>query len=190
MANDSQNPPYDDRAVAPNVLPTAISLIRWGNFSIGENQRAGQGAVNIPHASKKLYKTTISECKCDDNIRHSDIESAEVDQAQNESSQCESAQTERSWIGEFTVLDSLVQTRLEFTSEGWEAGGVGRASIGQRTIAESSSLGGYLMLFVAHIVWRSVESQLGICHALIVWIAVWTLSLRMFPFLIDPLENT
>lgn len=26
MANESQKPPYEDRAVAPNVLPTAISL--------------------------------------------------------------------------------------------------------------------------------------------------------------------
>ena len=26
MANDNQKPPYDERAVAPNVLPTAISL--------------------------------------------------------------------------------------------------------------------------------------------------------------------
>jgi hypothetical protein len=26
MANDNQNPPYDDKAVAPNVFPTAISL--------------------------------------------------------------------------------------------------------------------------------------------------------------------
>ncbi len=27
MAYDSQKPPYDDSAVAPNVLPTAISLV-------------------------------------------------------------------------------------------------------------------------------------------------------------------
>lgn len=26
IANESQKPPYDDRAVAPKVLPTAISL--------------------------------------------------------------------------------------------------------------------------------------------------------------------
>ena len=64
--------------------------------------------MNVPHASKKLYKTTISECNCDDDIRGGEIESTKVDQAQDEGGQRESAQTERGWIGEFSVLDSFV----------------------------------------------------------------------------------
>ena len=56
IAYEIQKPPYDDRAVAPKVLPTAISLDVVTFVSFKRSER-----VNLPHAGKQLDEASISK---------------------------------------------------------------------------------------------------------------------------------
>lgn len=80
IANEIQNPPYDERAVAPKVLPTAISLL-------GMSVRSSSSSLtwNSPHASKELHQTTIGKRGANDNAWLSDAPGMPVDQRQEES---------------------------------------------------------------------------------------------------------
>ena len=72
---------------------------------------------DLPHASEKLNKTSIAKSQRDDDIVLFETTSTQVDQTQDESGQGKGGETERGGIGEFAILDSLVKTGLEFTSE-------------------------------------------------------------------------
>ena len=74
----------------------------------------------IPHASKKLHKTTIAVCKRNNNVRMADTSRVDVDERQDECRQRKSRQTKRSWVGEFPVRRP-VQTGLKFTTKGGQA---------------------------------------------------------------------
>jgi hypothetical protein len=70
-----QKPPYDERAVAPKVLPVAISL------RIMSVLRFVSGALprlNLPHASEKLNETTVSESSTNNNVGLGETAGAQV----------------------------------------------------------------------------------------------------------------
>jgi hypothetical protein len=70
-----QKPPYDERAVAPKVLPVAISL------RIMSVLRFASGALprlNLPHASEKLDETTVSESSTNNNVGLGETAGAQV----------------------------------------------------------------------------------------------------------------
>ena len=71
-----QKPPYEERAVAPKVFPTAISLFSRINMEI--NRRGTESYV--PHASEQLNETSISESQCCDDIGLCDISVLDVNQ--------------------------------------------------------------------------------------------------------------
>jgi hypothetical protein len=70
-----QKPPYDERAVAPKVLPVAISL------RITSVLRFVSGALprqNLPHASEKLDETAVSESSTNNDVGLGEAASAQV----------------------------------------------------------------------------------------------------------------
>ena len=77
--------------------------------------------MNVPHAGKKLDKTTITERNRDDNVWLGDTSGLEVDKGEDKGGQGKSRETKRSWVGEFPLGCWLVKTWLELTTEGWEA---------------------------------------------------------------------
>jgi hypothetical protein len=76
----------------------------------------------VPHASKKLNKTTVSEGEGNDNVGGCNAPSPQVDGRQNKGGEGESTETERSRVGELAALDGPVETGLELTTEGRESG--------------------------------------------------------------------
>lgn len=107
-------------------------------------------ATNLPHTSQQLDETTITESETDDNVGSSKTTSAHVDGTQDESGEGESAQAERSRVGELAVLDRLVQTGLELTTEGTEASVLG-IDLGQGPISEASSGASNFVLLGRHL---------------------------------------
>ena len=75
---------------------------------------------HVPHASKKLNKTTISKSKRNDNVRSRNAPRFHVDQRQNKSGESESREAKRRRVGELAVRWA-VETRLKFTTEGSKA---------------------------------------------------------------------
>ena len=63
IAKESQKPPYEDKAVAPKVLPTAISLRKVSTQLFQDSEL---GSDYLPHAGKQLDKATISIGNGDD----------------------------------------------------------------------------------------------------------------------------
>jgi hypothetical protein len=78
-----------------------------------------------------LNKATISESKADNEVGCSDTTDLNVDEGQHEGGQCESRETERGGVGEFAVGDWLVETWLEFTTEGRETRRVAGVDVGK-----------------------------------------------------------
>lgn len=75
IAKEIQKPPYDERAVAPNVLPTAISLIILVSLDVLKQMQEAY----VPHASEKLNKTAITKSERDDNVRSRNAPRVHVD---------------------------------------------------------------------------------------------------------------
>lgn len=90
---------------------------------------------NIPHASQKLDETAVSESSANNDVRLRETASSQVDERQDESGQGESAETERSRVGELAALGGLVETGLEFTTEGGKTDGVPSVDVSQRVAA-------------------------------------------------------
>jgi hypothetical protein len=114
--------------------------------SVGGQSSGTEGVSDshFPHASKQLNETTISESQTNDNVVRRDTTGSHVDQTQEESGEGESAETQRRRVGELALLDRLVQTRLEFTSEGAQVGLLG-VDVSHGSVAETrSSSGGFL----------------------------------------------
>ena len=121
MAVPIQKPPYEVKAVAPKVLPTAISLRAKCKHLFTKVYSSID--LYVPHAGKELDKTTIGESSTNNDTWRSDTTSAQVDERKNKGSKGESAQTERSWVGKLAVGDGLVGTWLKFTTKGWQTNG-------------------------------------------------------------------
>lgn len=84
MAKESQKPPYEESAVAPNVFPIAISLTYVSlRFAL-------EYTMNIPHAGKELNKTAVTKRQRDHNVGVCYVERSNVDQGQDKCRQCES----------------------------------------------------------------------------------------------------
>jgi hypothetical protein len=75
----------------------------------------------IPHASKQLNKTTVSESHRNDDIGFLDTPYTDVNERQDESRQGESAQSKGSGVGELALCSWFVKTRLKLTTECWES---------------------------------------------------------------------
>jgi len=144
------------------------ALLAYWNFRL---------EVYIPHASQQLDQAAVSEGNAHDQVGCTQPSGAHVDQAQHEGGQGESRQAQGSRIGDATVLDLLVETRLKLTAEGRQAlVATGGIDMGERTIAETSSGFGRLVLFVGHftmgagavrlfvVVLRRVAGVVGIGH--------------------------
>lgn len=99
-----------------------------------------------------MHQASISKGNTDDEIGGSQPSCAHVDQAQDEGGQGESAEAQGRGIGDATVLDLLVETRLELTAEGRQAlfttAGV---DMSERAVAEASGSFGGLMFLVGHV---------------------------------------
>jgi hypothetical protein len=130
IAKESQKPPYEDSAVAPKVLPTAISLAQ-----VSLPVPCRWWASNVPHASKQLDKTSVPISERDDEVGVCNVVGADIDQRKHESSQGESRETQRRGIGELAArwsdaaldehchkynCDLRIETGLEFTAKGRE----------------------------------------------------------------------
>lgn len=112
----------------------------------------GISEKNIPHASKQLHQSSVSKSNTDDEIRSSQTPGTHVDQAQDEGGQGESGEAQGRRIGESAILDLLVETRLELTTEGRQAlFATGSVDMSKRPIAEASGSFGGLMLLVGHL---------------------------------------
>lgn len=107
--------------------------------------------LDLPHASKQLHQSAVSERNTDDKICLGDAAGAHVDQAQDECSESKSTQAQRSRIGEFTILDALVQTRLKLTTEGGETTGAGSIDMSKRAIAELGGSDSSRVFFMGHL---------------------------------------
>lgn len=82
----------------------------------------GRDKVDIPHASEKLDKTTVSEGEGNGNVGSGDTASLQVDARQDKGGEGESTETERGRVGELAALDGPVETGLELTTEGRKPG--------------------------------------------------------------------
>ena len=113
--------------------------------------------MNLPHARKQLHQSAITERETHDQVWRRQVASAHIDQAEYEGCQRESREPQRSWVGKLAVLDWLVETRLELTTESWKtlsvAVGIG---VGKRSVAKASGGFGGLMLLVRHVVGEAV----------------------------------
>lgn len=149
MAKEIQKPPYEDRAVPPKVLPTAISLFRRVSWDVKRGVEMPQ--KHIPHAGQELNKATIAKRKTDDDgIDTRQTPGVQVDQTEDECGQGEGRETERSRVGEFATLDGLVETWLEFTPKGGKHSTFVRTHVSQRAIAEASGIRSSGLFLVAH----------------------------------------
>lgn len=119
---------------------------------------------HFPHAGKQLNETTITESQSDDNVGSGDVASTHVDTAQHERGEGESTQTQRSRVGKLALLNRLVQTGLELSSEGREVV-LGRIDLGQRTIAKASGGLGHFVFLVGHL--RGELRSIGILRSAI-----------------------
>lgn len=79
---------------------------------------------HIPHACEQLNESTISKSEGNDEVRRSNATGLEVDQGEHEGGEGESRQAQRSRVGELPLGDGLVETGLEFTTEGRKACGL------------------------------------------------------------------
>ncbi len=154
--------------MAPKVLPTAISLFvqrcqqprslhSWLTRCL-RKQRS-----DVPHASKQLHQPSIAKGESDHQTRRSQASRPHVDQAQHKGRQSESAQTEWCRVGYVTVLDLLVETRLELSSEGGQtvaaAAGV---DVGEGPVAEAGGGPGGLVLLVGHLASHAGAGAVGL----------------------------
>lgn len=115
--------------VTGSDFPVDETLDRWNSLS-SMNDR-----VNLPHAGKKLDETTVSESSTDDDVGVLESTGTQVNARQDESSQSESAQAERCRVGELPSLGGLVETGLEFTTEGRKTNGVPSVDMSKRVAA-------------------------------------------------------
>lgn len=107
---------------------------------------------NIPHASKQLHQASVSKGKTDNQIGSAQPPGPHVNQAQDEGGQGESGQAQGRRVGETTVLDLLVETRLELSSKGRQAlFATGGVDMSERTVAEASGSFGGLVFIVGHL---------------------------------------
>lgn len=135
--------------MAPKVLPTAISL---QECQIPFRVFAAPKTRHVPHASKQLHQSTVSEGNTDNQVGRAQASSAHVDQAQHESGESESGKAQRCRIGEPTFLDALVETGLELSSESWETlSSAASVGVGERAVTEVGGGFGRLVLFVGHL---------------------------------------
>jgi len=74
----------------------------------------------IPHARKQLTNPTISEGSSNNDVWRRDAIRLDIDEREHKGCQCESRETERNWVGEYALSCRLIETRLEFTTEGGE----------------------------------------------------------------------
>lgn len=107
--------------------------------------------LDLPHASKQLHQSTVSESDADNEVWLCDTAGAHVDQAQDKGGESESTQAQWSRVGEFAILDALVQTRLELTTESRETTGVGSVDMSKRAIAEFGGGDSSLVFFMGHL---------------------------------------
>ena len=151
IAKEIQNPPYEERAVAPKVFPTAISLFRVRIY-LRKSRDPSNG--DLPHASKQLNKTTISESQSNNNIGFGDATCATIDKRQNEGGKGKSAESERSWVGKLPVRVSPIKTWLEFTSESWQSSRVSSVGVCERVsaIVVALAMSGILAVYTSGVV--------------------------------------
>lgn len=132
MAKESQKPPYEERAVAPKVFPTAISLHKVVSPC---SRKHKSPESDIPHASKQLDETTVTKGESDDNVRRSNAVGTQVDERQDESGKGKGTKTQGGRVGELSLLGALVETGLEFTTKGRKPDRVGSVGARERVAA-------------------------------------------------------
>ena len=99
-----------------------------------------------------MHQASVSKSNTDDEIGGSQPSGTHIDQAQDEGGQGESGEAQRRRVGDSTVLDLLVETRLEFTAEGRQAlFAIGAVDVSERPVAEASGSFGGLMFLVGHL---------------------------------------
>lgn len=118
IAREIQKPPYDESAVAPKVLPAAISLNHQYQHQYLYLSTI-QSMADIPHPGTQLHQAPICICHTHDHIRLRDIPRPHVDTPQHKGSQREASQSQRRGITKRLFLDGTgpVQTRLEFRGQ-------------------------------------------------------------------------
>lgn len=98
-----------------------------------------------------MHQASVSKSDPDHEIGSTQPPGAHIDQAQDEGGQGESGQAQGGRVGDTTVLDLLVETRLELSSEGRQAlFAAGSVDMSERTVAEASGSFGGLMFIVGH----------------------------------------
>ena len=108
--------------------------------------------MHVPHASKQLHQSTVAKGDTHNQVWRAQAACTHVDQTEDEGSEGESAEAEGSRIGDTTILDLLVETRLEFTTEGRQTIAIaGGGLVSEWAIAEAGGGFGSLMLFMGHL---------------------------------------
>lgn len=77
IAKEIQKPPYDDKAVAPNVFPGYTCQTQSPVYLVW-NEGLTDG--HLPHASKQLDETAIAIGSCNHEIGLRDVLCAHVDE--------------------------------------------------------------------------------------------------------------
>ena len=164
-AKDSQKPPYDERAVAPKVLPTAISL-HHKTYQLPTSPRTtfisflvpliGIHAGNVPHARKQLNQTSIPKRQPDDDIRLRQSPCPNIDKTEHERRQRKSAQAQRRRVRKLSLRNALICTRLELSSKGGETSRLAGVDVRERSVAKARGSFGCFVLFVRHLAVCSV----------------------------------
>jgi len=119
MAREIQKPPYEDKAVAPNVLPAAISLHSLAPSFHSINCPWGK---KIPHPRTKLHQSTIRKRRPNHNIRLRNVSRPHIDTPENKSRQRESRKPQWRGIPNLLRLNGprAMQAGLQFTGKGRE----------------------------------------------------------------------
>lgn len=114
--------------------------------------RGERDGSHVPHAGQQLHQPPIAERNTDDQTRRGQASRAHVDQAQDEGGQGEGAETQRRRVGDASVFDLLVETRLELSSKGGEALFASRrgVDVSEGTEAKAGGRFGGLVLFMCH----------------------------------------
>lgn len=126
IAREIQKPPYEDSAVAPNVLPAAISLFIYQHDSPTQsiNRGGGEGGEDVPHPRTKLHQPAIRKRRPNHNIRLRNIPRPHINTPENKSGQRESRKPQWRGIPDLLLLDGpgAMQTGLKLSSESRELG--------------------------------------------------------------------
>lgn len=119
-----------------------------------------------------MNQAAVAKGQSYDDVGLRDASSAHVDETQDESGQSKGAETQGGGVGELATLDGLVGTGLELTPECRQAAALRGIDLGKRTVPETSSAFGGLVLFMAHVAGENIRAGGGAIGVVVKGVAI------------------